>query len=136
MYDFLSDEWMAAAREIRERYEGELPDVTIEVRINQIITDVPFGEGVINAYIDTSNGSLDLELGELAEPDAVLIIDYVTAKAMVVDRDPQVVMQSFLEGRIKVQGDMMKIMAMQATAAAHDTEVAERVADEIRAITN
>lgn len=136
MYDFLSDEWMAAAREIRERYQGELPEVTIEVRINQVITDVPFGEGVINAYIDTSSGSLDLELGELAEPDAVLMVDYATAKAMVVERDLGIVMQSFMEGRIKVQGDMMKIMAMQATAAAHDTEVAERLADELRAITN
>ncbi|HSJ91178.1 MAG TPA: SCP2 sterol-binding domain-containing protein [Ilumatobacter sp.] len=136
MYDFLSDEWMAAAREIRERYEGDLPDVVIDVRINQIITEVPFGEGVINAYIDTSNGSLDLELGELAEPDAVLMIDYATAKAMIVERDPAVVMQSFMEGRIKVQGDMMKIMAMQATAAAQHTETAERIANEIRAITN
>ena len=136
MYDFLSDEWMAAAREIRERYDGDLPDVTIEVRINQVITDVPFGDGVINAYIDTSNGSLDLELGELAEPDAVLMIDYATAKAMIVERDPAIVMQSFLEGRIKVQGDMMKIMAMQASAAAQQTEAAERIADEIRAITN
>jgi putative sterol carrier protein len=136
MYDFLSDEWMAAAREIRERYEGDLPDVTIDVRINQVITDVPFGDGVINAYIDTSNGSLELELGELAEPDAVLMIDYATAKAMVVERDPAVVMQAFLEGRIRVQGDMMKLMAMQATAAAHETEAAGQVADEIRAITN
>jgi hypothetical protein len=136
MYDFLSDEWMAAARGIRERYQADLPEVTIEVRINQVITEVPFGDGVINAYIDTSNGSLDLELGELAEPDAVLMIDYATAKAMVVERDPTVVMQAFMEGRIRVQGDMMKLMAMQATAAAHETAVAERVADEIRAITN
>lgn len=136
MYDFLSEEWMAAARAIREKHHGELPDVTFEARINQVITDVPFGDGVINAYIDTTGGSLDLELGELAEPDAVLVVDYATAKAMVVDRDPAIVMQSFLEGRIKVQGDMMKIMAMQATAAAQDTEAAERIADEIRAITN
>lgn len=136
MYDFLSDEWMAAAREIRERYEGELPDVTVDVRINQVITDVPFGEGVINAYIDTSNGSLDLELGELEEPDAILMVDYATAKAMIVERDPAIVMQSFLEGRIKVQGDMMKLMAMQANAAAQHTETAERIADEIRSITN
>lgn len=136
MYDFLSEEWMVAAREIRERYEAELPGVTVDVRINQIITDVPFGEGVINAYIDTSNGSLDLELGELAEPDAVLMVDYATAKAMIVERDPAIVMQSFMEGRIRVQGDMMKIMAMQASAAAHQTEAAERIADEIRAITN
>lgn len=127
---------MAAARAIREKYQDDLPQVTIEVRINQIVTDVPFGDGVIHAYIDTSDGSVDLELGELAEPDAVLIVDYATAKAMVVERDPAIVMQSFMEGRVKVQGDMMKVMAMQATAAAHDTEAAERLADEIRAITN
>lgn len=136
MYDFLSDEWMTAVREIREKYAGELPEVTVSVRINQVITDVPFGTGVVNAYIDTTDGTLDLELGELTDPDAVLMVDYATAKAMVVERDPAIVMQSFMEGRIKVQGDMMKIMAMQATAAAHQTETAERVADEIRAITN
>ena len=136
MYDFLSDEWMDAARAIRERYRPEVPDVTFEIRINQVITDVPFGDGVVTAYIDTSNGTLDLELGELHEPDAVLMVDYETAKAMIVERDPAVVMQSFLEGRIKVQGDMMKIPAMQASAAGQDPEVAERVADEIRSITN
>ena len=136
MYDFLSEEWMVAAREIHQRYQGDLPEVTIDVRINQVITDVPFGEGVVNAYVDTSNGSLELELGELDEPDAVLMVDYATAKAMIVERDPAIVMQSFLQGRIKVQGDMMKIMAMQANSAAQDAEIAERVADEIRAITN
>lgn len=136
MYDFLSDEWMTAAREIRERHRSDLPEPTVEVRINQVITEVPFGDGVIRAYVDTSSGSLDLELGELDDPDAVLMIDYLTAKAMIVERDPAVVMQSFLEGRIKVQGDLMKIMAMQATAAAQDIEAAERVADAIRAITN
>jgi putative sterol carrier protein len=135
MYDFLSDEWMAAAREIREKYEDDLPGVTMEVRINQVITDVPFGDGVVYAYVDTSGGSLELELGEVEEPDAVLMIDYATAKAMIVERDPTIVMQSFMEGRIKVQGDMMKIMAMQASAAP-TTELAEQLADEIRAITN
>ena len=136
MYDFLSDEWMDAARVIRERYRPDVPEVPVEIRINQIITDVPFGDGVVVAYVDTSGGSLDLELGELDDPDAVLMVDYETAKAMIVQRDPAVVMQSFLEGRIKVQGDMMKILAMQASAAGQDPEIAERVADEIRAITN
>ncbi|MFZ9017973.1 MAG: SCP2 sterol-binding domain-containing protein, partial [Ilumatobacteraceae bacterium] len=77
-----------------------------------------------------------LELGELDDPDAVLVVDYETAKAMIVGRDPAVVMQSFMEGRIKVQGDMMKILAMQATAAGQDPQIAEQVADEIRAFTN
>lgn len=133
MYEFLSDEWVVAAREIRERYRAQLPEVTISVRINQVITDVPFGEGTINAYVDTSSGSVELDVGELDEPDAVLVLDYETAKAMIVDRDPAIVMQSFMAGRMKVQGDMMKLMAMQTALPAN--EFSEQVAEEIASIT-
>jgi hypothetical protein len=133
MYQFLSEEWIVAAREIRSRYQGELPEVPVSVRINQVITDVPFGDGTINAYVDTSNGSLELDVGELEEPDAVLVLDYETAKAMIVDRDPAIVMQAFMAGRMKVQGDMMKLMAMQA--AVPEDERAEALAAEIQAIT-
>ena len=133
MYVFLSDEWMDAAREIRQRYESDLPEITMTVRINQVITDVPFGEGTVNAYVDTSDGDLTLELGELDEPDAVLMVDYHTAHAMLIERDPAIVMQSFMAGKIRVQGDMMKIMAMQTTMPTN--EFSERVAAEIQAIT-
>ncbi len=133
MYVFLSEEWMLAARQIRERYEPDLPDVTMTVRINQVITDVPFGEGVINAYVDTSDGGLALELGELDEPDAVLMVDYHTAHAMIVEQDPAIVMQSFMAGKIKVQGDMMKLMAMQT--AMPSNEFTLQVSEEIKAIT-
>ena len=133
MYEFLSDEWIVAAREIRSRYQGELPAVAVSVRINQVITDVPFGDGTISAYVDTSSGSLELDVGELDEPDAVLVLDYETAKAMLVDRDPAVVMQSFMAGRMRVQGDMMKLMAMQA--AVPEDERAEALAAEIQSIT-
>jgi len=133
MHVFLSEEWIAAAHEIRERYHDELPEITVSLRINQVITEVPFGEGTINAFVDTSGGEFRLELGELDEPDAVLTTDYVTAKAMMIDRDPTVAMQSFMEGKIKVQGDMMKLMAMQT--AIPSNEFSERVSAEILAIT-
>lgn len=134
MYAFLSEEWIEAAREIRGRYESDLPDITMTVRINQVITDVPFGEGVINAYIDTSGGAMVFELGELEEADAVIVTDYDTARAMLVERDPAVLMQSLMQGRVQIQGDMMKLLAaMQAQAA--PTELAEQVAAEIAAIT-
>lgn len=132
MYVFLTDEWMEAARELRERFADRLPDVTIEVKINQVITDVPFGDGVIRAYVDSTEGSLDLELGELDEPDVTLTIDYHTAKAMIVGQDPAVVMQSFMAGRIKIQGDMMKLMAMQAVPP---NEASAELASELQAIT-
>jgi putative sterol carrier protein len=133
MYEFLSEEWMQAAREIRERYADQLPEVAVTVRINQIITDVPFGEGVLHAYMDTSEGIVVLERGELEDPDAVLMTDYHTAKALIVDQDPTVAMQSFLAGKIKVQGDMMKLMAMQT--AMPSNEFSQQVAAEIQAIT-
>jgi hypothetical protein len=130
---FLSDGWIDAAREIRLRYEDQLPEVTQSIRINQVITEVPFGEGTVNAFIDTSSGALVFELGELDEPDAVLMTDYGTARAMFVDRDPTISMQSFMAGKIKIQGDMMKLMAMQT--AIPSNEFTEQVAAEIIAIT-
>jgi putative sterol carrier protein len=134
MYVFLSDEWMTAAHEIRERYEAELPEIPMSVRINQVITDVPFGDGTVHAYIDTSTGAFRLELGELDDPDAVVMTDYATARAMLVDQDPAVAMQSFMAGKIKVQGDMMKLMAMQTAMPAN--EFSHQLAAEIQAITD
>ncbi len=130
---FLSDGWIDAAREIRERYEDQLPQVTQSIRINQVITEVPFGDGTVNAYIDTTSGSLVFELGELDDPDAVLMTDYLTARAMLVDRDPAIAMQSFMAGKIKIQGDMMKLMALQT--AIPTNEFSDQVAAEINAIT-
>ena len=133
MYTFLSDEWMQATHEIRAKYESQLPPVTVSIRINQVITDVPFGEGTINAHIDTSSGAFVFDIGELDEPDAVMMTDYETARALIVDRDPAVAMQSFMAGKIRVQGDMMKLIALQT--AVPQNEFSEQVAEEIAAIT-
>ena len=132
-YAFLTEEWLTEARLIREKYADQIPEVTATIRINQLILDVPFGDGEIVSYIDTSSGSLDMALGELDDPDAVVTIEYETARAMFVDQDQAVAMQAFMAGKIKVQGDMMKMMAMQTTLPSGD--LSEQIADEIRAIT-
>ena len=44
-YPFLSPEWMEAAKAIREKYADQATKITISVRMNQVITDVPFGDG-------------------------------------------------------------------------------------------
>ena len=103
------------------------------MRINQVITDVPFGDGTVQAYIDTSDGAATIELGEIDEPDATVTTDYATARAMFVDQDPASAMQAFMEGRVKVQGDMMKLMAMQTSMPAN--EFSQELAAEIQAIT-
>jgi len=130
---FLSEEWMAAAHEIREKYADQVPPVTTVIRINQVITDVPFGDGEVKSYLDTSSGHLMMELGELDEPDATITTDYDTAKAMFVDQDQALAMQAFMAGKVKVQGDMMKMMAMQTAIPSND--FTETVAEEIKSIT-
>jgi hypothetical protein len=132
-YPFLSDEWMAAAREIRAKYEGQVPPVTASIRINQVVTDVPFGDGTVSSYLDTSSGDVVMDLGQLDEADATITTDYATAKAIFVDGDQAVAMQAFMAGKVKVQGDMMKLMAMQ-TAMPNDA-VSQQISEEIKSIT-
>jgi putative sterol carrier protein len=130
---FLSEEWMNEARAIRERYADEITPVTQPVKINQVVTDVPFGEGTVKSYLDTSSGEVVMALGELDDADATVTTDYATAKAIFVDQDPAAGMQAFMAGKITVQGDMMKLMAMQASMPAD--EASQKIAEEIKAMT-
>ena len=127
-HKFLSDEWMTEAKKVREEFAGKGTPPAHAVRMNQIITDVPFGDGTVNAYMDTSGGDIDMEIGHLENPDLTVTIDYETAKAIFVDGNPQAGMQAFMAGKIKVQGDMTKLMAMQSgTPDPTAQEVAARI---------
>ena len=131
-HPFLSDEWMTEAKKLREAYAGKGTAAPQKMKMNQIITDVPFGEGTINAHMDTSSGEMDMDLGHLDDPEVTVTIDYATAKAIFVDGNPQAGMQAFMAGKIKVQGDMTKLMAMGQ--AAPDPTAAE-LAAKIKEIT-
>ena len=133
-HQFLSESWIEAARDIRHRYSGDVPVIDVVVRINVITTKVPFGEGTISAYIDTSNGSLEMELGSIEESDLTVTTDYETARKLFVEQDPTASMQAFMAGRIKVEGDITRLMVMQTSLP--QTETTEAVAAEIKAITS
>ena len=129
-YAFLSDEWVAEAKKIREEYKGKTPPAAQVIKMNQVITDVPFGEGTIAAHMDTSSGEMELDLGHIEGADLKVTLDYETAKAILVDGNPQAGMQAFMAGKIKVEGDMTKLMAMQSGAPdASAQEVAQRISD-------
>jgi len=130
---FLSDEWMTEAKAIRAKYEGQTGKVAQSIKVNQVITDVPFGDGNINSYIDTSSGDVVMDLGSLEAPDVTVTTDYATAKALFVDQDQAAAMQAFMTGKIKVQGDMMKMMALQTAMPTDDASKA--IAEEIKSIT-
>jgi putative sterol carrier protein len=132
-YPFLSEEWMNAAKAIREKYADQASKPTAIIRMNQVVTDVPFGDGTVKSYLDTSSGDVVMELGELETADVTVTTDYATARAVFVDQDQAASMQAFMAGKIKVQGDMMKMMAMQTGMPQDD--VAKTIAQEIKDIT-
>jgi putative sterol carrier protein len=113
-YKFLSEEWVAEAKRIREELGADAAAPAHSVRMNQVITEVPFGDGEIQAHMDTSSGKMEMDLGHIDNPDLTVTLDYETAKAILVDGNPQAGMQAFMAGKIKVDGDMTKLMAMQA----------------------
>ena len=64
-YPFLSDEWVTEAHTLREEFEKKGGPAPPLVKMNLVITEVPFGPGSIDAHLDTSEGSIKLELGHL-----------------------------------------------------------------------
>ena len=63
-YKFLTPEWIDAVKALRDESGGG-GSVPHTVRMNQIVTDVPFGDGTVEAHMDTSSGQLEMDLGHL-----------------------------------------------------------------------
>jgi putative sterol carrier protein len=108
---------MAEAKKIRDEAGGSGGASGPAIKMNQVITDVPFGEGTINAHMDTSGGQVQMDEGHIDDAEVTVTIDYDTAKAIFVNGDSQAGMQAFMAGKIKVQGDMTKLMAMQQSGS-------------------
>jgi putative sterol carrier protein len=133
-YPFLSDEWIEEAKRIRGEYKGKTPPMAHSVRMNLVVTEVPFGDGhtTLDAHMDTSSGDLELDLGHIDEQDLKVTVDYTTAKAILVEGNPQAGMQAFMAGKVRVEGDMAKLMALQGGPP---DESAQEIATRLREIT-
>jgi len=124
-YPFLSDEWLEEARRIRSEYEGKVTPIPHAVRMNLVVTSVPFGDTDIDAHLDTSGNELRLDTGHLDNPDLTITVEYETAKAILVDGNPQAGLQALMAGKIRVDGDMTKLMALQTAPPGADSSAAE-----------
>jgi putative sterol carrier protein len=114
-YPFLSDEWIDEAHAIRAEYRDKAPLVPHVLRMNLVVTEIPFGEGQLDAHMDTTSGEMELDKGHLEDADLKITVDYATAKAILVEGNPQAGIQAFMAGKIRVEGDMAKLMALQTT---------------------
>ncbi|HET7721276.1 MAG TPA: SCP2 sterol-binding domain-containing protein [Acidimicrobiales bacterium] len=138
-YPFLSDEWIAEARKIRAEFaadpDHQAPAAAASVRMNQVITEVPFGGGRLDAHLDTSSGTLEMETGHLDDPDVTVTLDYATAKAIFVDGTMEAGMKAFMDGKVRVQGDMAKLIAALQQLAPPEPGAVDQAQARIRDIT-
>ena len=92
----------------------------------------------MHAHVDSSNGALGIDEGHLENPEVIVSADYATVKALIVDQDATAALSAFMNGKIRVQGDLAKLLALQAQTSGLDPAAraeAEVVAARIKAIT-
>ena len=135
-YPFLSDEWIAAVTEIGDRYKAEGLEASAaqQMKMNVNVNDVPFGDGTLTVGVDSTAGRMHFQRGEVSEPDVTVTTDYATARSILVDQDPQAAVQAFMSAKIRVQGNLMKLMQLQPEPGQVDSTT-RSVAEEVRAIT-
>ena len=137
-HQFLSPEWIVAARALREEFSGRVTEPAEPVKANLVITDAPFGSDDIEGHVDTTSGTLMVDEGHLADPELTVTTDYETARALFVERDPAKAMEAFMMGKILVTGAVEKVMAFAAAPPPTEPDqlaLAHEVAQRLTAIT-
>jgi hypothetical protein len=126
---FLSSEWIEATRRLREEYRTKAtPPAAPPIRMNLVVNDVPFDTNVLQAHLDTTKGEPEIELGHLSNPELTVTVDYTTAKSVLVDGNMGAAMEAMQLGRIRVDGDMMKLMTLASiNADAASIELAKQI---------
>lgn len=112
---FLSDEWFAAVEQLVEEHGTEVPDQT-SITMNLTVTETPFGDER-RMHMGAKDGHVHWGTDHVDDADITLTTDYETAREVFITGDPQAGMQAFMAGKVRVQGDMAKLMAAQASGA-------------------
>lgn len=120
---FLSDAWFEEAERIRSEVDPPVPEIVQGLVINLVVKEGP--EGDIEAKLEAGRFIKGLAEGAPTK----LTVPYDIAKKMFIEQDPQASMQAFMSGQIQVEGDMTKVMAMQAAGppSAEALEVQARI---------
>jgi SCP-2 sterol transfer family protein len=110
-HQFLSDDWFAIVEKLVEQHGADAP-ANANVMVNLVVTDTPFGDER-QMHMGARDGKGHWGIGHDADADVTLTTDYATAKQVFVSGDPNAGMQAFMQGKVRVQGDMAKLMASQ-----------------------
>jgi hypothetical protein len=114
-HQFLSDDWFAVVDKLVEEMGPDAPEGA-DVVMNLIVTDTPFGaERHLHAGARSGRGHWGI--GHDPDGDLTVTTDYDTAREILLSGDPTAGLNAFMTGKIKIQGDLAKLLAMQVDGA-------------------
>lgn len=127
-HPFMSDPWLDAVEALRE--EAPEPPVAMkDLVLNIVVAGGPDGDKEVHL----SGGQFGR--GLVDEAPTKLTVPHDVAKAIFIDGNQQAGLQAFMGGQIKVEGDMSKLMAMQAGAGAVPTPEQAAFQEKLQALT-
>jgi putative sterol carrier protein len=122
---FLSQEWadevtkaLNSSDDFKKAASGQ------SAKLQQVVTDAPDGE--VKYYFKLEEGNAEVNLGELQDAEATITQNYETAVG--VTKQEINAQNAFMQGKLKISGNMMKLMQLQSVvnampAAVSDLEV-------------
>lgn len=113
---FLTEEWARSMTEALNASEDfKRAAGNQQTKLQQVVTGAPDG-GEVKYYFALDNGTADVSLGELADAEATITQTYDTAVALnKQELNPQM---AFMQGKLKISGNMMKLMQLQGVFSA------------------
>ena len=109
-YPFLSDAWFDAAGKVIHESAATPPPNTNLVMNLEVADD----DRTVQFHMGSKDGDTLFGKGHLDGADLTMATDMDTARAVFVSGDQQAGMQAFMAGKVRVQGDMTKLMMASA----------------------
>ena len=106
---FLSDGWFDAAAAVIAEHANDGPPAPNLV-MNLEVED---GDKKTEFHMGSKDGATMFGKGHTDGADLTLSTDIETARAVFVDNNPAAGMQAFMSGKVRIQGDMTKLMMAQ-----------------------
>ena len=124
---FLTDEWFTQVEQLGdEAGELNLPPTLASMVINLKVSNAEPSDINQSTEANFTNGLLNRGLN--AEATTTLSLDRTILQSMITDFDMNEVMGAFMGGKIRVEGDMSQLMAVQtARPSAEQKELYTRI---------
>jgi len=106
-HKFLSEAWFTEAEKLNED-APPAPGAAADLVLNIVVTGAPDGE------VEATMNKGKFERGLAADAPTKISVPYDVAHDVFINGNQAAAMQAFMAGQIKVEGDMTRLMALQA----------------------